>query len=163
MQKNGTSSSTNLSSLARHHGRLSARRCGKYPVRNYLHRRRANLRRQSAPSGDRVYRRLRSGISLSILSCHDMLLHSGVYILTGHLIGGISALIFRITLFYCFPVGHAPATLAITPRTCTLYSSVPCFARYVFVGNCRALYRSFWDFYGLQQLTKMLKSLLNNS
>lgn len=40
----------------RHHGRHSARPCGKCPVRNYLHHQRASLLRRSALSGDRAYR-----------------------------------------------------------------------------------------------------------
>jgi len=56
MPKNGTSSLTNHSNLARRYGHHSALRFGKCPVPNHFHRHPVNLRHQAVPSGDRAYR-----------------------------------------------------------------------------------------------------------
>jgi len=75
MPKNGTSSLTNHSNLARRHGHHLALRFGKCPVPNHFHRQPVNLRHQPVPSGDRAYRDSHTlPILPSIVLC---LVHSG--------------------------------------------------------------------------------------
>ena len=124
MPKNGTSSLTNHSNLARHHGHHSALRFGKCPVPNHFHRHPVNLRHQPIPSGDPAYRHSHIlPILPSIVLC---LLHSGTHALDVYIIR-------------LFLTPFQPRNLRSLPScTCTLYSSVRYSNYYVFVPNCQS-------------------------